>query len=434
MIAWRRASQLDNEVDGARAHDAEVAAVVAAAVATVVAGAEQAAKRRDDRSATLAKGKSRYFGLTWDAIAMKWTVQITVEGKNTIIGHYDEETAAAWAYDAYVIPQKIDKTLNFPSAPGAAGHTSTRKRGSSRHTGVSWHKSARKWVATIKLDAKPKHLGCFVDEDAAGRAYDAAVRTHYRGAKPKRWKGYNFALADGDDASPLDYRNTIDADPKFSTPPERRKRKSPHRGVSWNKSARKWVATIKLVTKAKYLGCFVDDAMAARAYDAAIRKYYPNTQPRGWKRFNFPAKGEAGHGENKDDVCISSDEEEEERLRRRRRCRETRTEAEVLVGNETLWSILSTAYAPGTASRSADVDCAANAEVDLDCFVNVVEAGEEPRPKRQRVAFSIMTACEVDCAANAEVDFKAKPLVVEAGEEPGPKRQRVAFPVMTASL
>ena len=48
-------------------------------------------------------------------------------------------------------------------------------RGKSKFRGVSWNKSVKKWIARIMLDGKRKHLGCFNDEAAAARAWDAAA-------------------------------------------------------------------------------------------------------------------------------------------------------------------------------------------------------------------------------------------------------------------
>ncbi|MBZ2166337.1 HNH endonuclease [Methanobacterium spitsbergense] len=51
-----------------------------------------------------------------------------------------------------------------------------RKNKTSRYPGVSWHKSAKKWVAQIVLKGKTKHLGTFADEREAARTYEKAVR------------------------------------------------------------------------------------------------------------------------------------------------------------------------------------------------------------------------------------------------------------------
>ena len=46
---------------------------------------------------------------------------------------------------------------------------------SSQFRGVSWYKQQKKWRATITLDKKNKHIGYFVDEREAARAYDQAA-------------------------------------------------------------------------------------------------------------------------------------------------------------------------------------------------------------------------------------------------------------------
>jgi hypothetical protein len=54
-----------------------------------------------------------------------------------------------------------------------------QRRVSSRYKGVSWHKRDKKFYAAIKLNGRPKHLGAFIDEREAARAYDAAAREHF---------------------------------------------------------------------------------------------------------------------------------------------------------------------------------------------------------------------------------------------------------------
>ena len=128
-------------------------------------------------------------------------VQVLDKGKTKFLGYYDDETAAARAFDAYVIANKINTDLNFPSAPGAAGHMTTKKGRTSSHRGVCWNKGGKKWRAKIYVDGKTKSLGYFVDEDDAGRAYDAYIRKHYPVERPHKWKRFNFPSADGEEGS-----------------------------------------------------------------------------------------------------------------------------------------------------------------------------------------------------------------------------------------
>ena len=50
---------------------------------------------------------------------------------------------------------------------------------SSQYRGVNWHKEARKWVAHITIDGVLKHIGYFVNEADAARAYDARAREEW---------------------------------------------------------------------------------------------------------------------------------------------------------------------------------------------------------------------------------------------------------------
>ena len=49
---------------------------------------------------------------------------------------------------------------------------------------------------------------------------------------------------------------------------------SKYKGISWNKRNKKWVAAIKNNGKTINLGSFVDEQMAALAYNEAAQKYF----------------------------------------------------------------------------------------------------------------------------------------------------------------
>lgn len=56
---------------------------------------------------------------------------------------------------------------------------SSRKGGSSKFTGVTWHKTAKKWVARFRQTDNYKYLGLFEDEIEAAKAYNVFARKFY---------------------------------------------------------------------------------------------------------------------------------------------------------------------------------------------------------------------------------------------------------------
>jgi len=55
-----------------------------------------------------------------------------------------------------------------------------QKNGTSRYKGVCRHKRMKKWVACIKANGQKRHLGYFVSEVSAAKAYDEAARKYHR--------------------------------------------------------------------------------------------------------------------------------------------------------------------------------------------------------------------------------------------------------------
>lgn len=49
----------------------------------------------------------------------------------------------------------------------------------SGYRGVYWCKKNKRWQASISVDGKRKHVGCFKAPEDAARAYDKAIVAHY---------------------------------------------------------------------------------------------------------------------------------------------------------------------------------------------------------------------------------------------------------------
>ena len=125
-----------------------------------------------------------------------------------------------------------------------SGRTKSGSRTSS-FIGVSWSKGSKKWQAQIKYNLKQAHLGYYLEDDAAARAYDSFVVTR------KIDRRINFPNA----KSAAGHTTT-----KVG-------KTSNYNGVCWDKWGRKWRAEIWHAGKNKYLGNFAMEVDAARAYD-----------------------------------------------------------------------------------------------------------------------------------------------------------------------
>lgn len=68
--------------------------------------------------------------------------------------------------------------LNLRPGPQSLNNANKRKtlsKCTSRYKGVSWYTAYSKWRAKIKVSRATQHLGYFVDEEQAARAYDKAA-------------------------------------------------------------------------------------------------------------------------------------------------------------------------------------------------------------------------------------------------------------------
>jgi len=138
---------------------------------------------------------------------------------------------------------------------------------SSVFKGVSWRKDRNKWVSSIKVNGKNKHLGFFENEVDAARNYN-----HFAKKLHREYARFNKV-------------EPMFPDKEWKPPVLRMGNKSGFRGVSFNKDSGKWAASISNNGVKKHIGYFKDPIDAAKAYDTAAKELHGENA-----RLNFPNK------------------------------------------------------------------------------------------------------------------------------------------------
>ena len=137
---------------------------------------------------------------------------------------------------------------------------------SSRFWGVTWDRRRKKWMAYYKdADGKQRSIGYFDDEEEAARAVNKAIRdAGLEGKRRTNAVDATGALVPKPDRSAVVAPDTARA-PSATT--------SKFWGVSWNKSARRWLARYSDAHgKNRTIGYFDTQEAAAHAVNAAIRR------------------------------------------------------------------------------------------------------------------------------------------------------------------
>lgn len=74
---------------------------------------------------------------------------------------------------------KLDnQRVNLRLATGSQNRMNRKryKGSTSQYKGVHWNKKKKRWQSRITVNEKIRHLGYFINEDDAGRAYDEQAR------------------------------------------------------------------------------------------------------------------------------------------------------------------------------------------------------------------------------------------------------------------
>ena len=56
---------------------------------------------------------SKFRGVSWNKRRLKWAADITIDGKTTHLGNFDDEETAARKFDEHAA--RLGRPLNFPS-------------------------------------------------------------------------------------------------------------------------------------------------------------------------------------------------------------------------------------------------------------------------------------------------------------------------------
>lgn len=201
---------------------------------------------------------SHFKGVYWNKEESKWAAQMRVDGRRTHLGLYEDEVAAARAYDKEALFRNGEFAYtNFGREEyDLSQYTGFKRREpSSLFHGVYWLSGRQLWNASIRIDGKNVSLGGFESENQAARKVDSATRYFLsEGAQ------LNFPL---DTPDPFDYeafrcsRNHRGQAPSSAT-----------QGVYWSKARKRWIAESRHDGKRTYLGQFPTEEKAVDAVKA----------------------------------------------------------------------------------------------------------------------------------------------------------------------
>jgi hypothetical protein len=224
------------------------------------------------KSSSRGGDSSKYQGVTFHKVTKKWHAQISVDGKQYLIGSYDNEEEAAIDYARAVFKydagkagvkrrQQGQKMIDLVDVTPQSPIKSNRRYDSSKE-------ATKKRQAQTSAEGKHHLIGFYDDKEESDINYNNAVFNHNGGGvnNDERKKRQKFIdLNDVPKQSPILRIGNDDGRIKDGA--------SKYQGVTFDKSKKKWKATITIDGKRHCIGMYENDEEAAIDYARAVFKY-----------------------------------------------------------------------------------------------------------------------------------------------------------------
>ncbi len=180
----------------------------------------------------------------------------------------DVAVPSAAAGDKSEVTFKIDLS-DVPPQPLICKSAASVKEGASKYTNVYFDKN--RWRVMITIDSEKYHVGYYDSEEEAAADYARAVFKYKGNDKARRRKSSGFVI----DLSDV---------PRQSPIPNTRKGPTKYKGAYFDNTKGRWVASILIDGRQRYIGSYVNEEEAASDYAGAVFKYKGSFRSKGKDR------------------------------------------------------------------------------------------------------------------------------------------------------